>query len=141
MSFKAGVKEASKILAGLDFQQREKILELIVQKDPKMADLLRENLVTIEDLKFATVKMLQELLREIKLDDLGLALRAAGKEVQDHIMNNVSKSMREQIGEIINGKPQPLDIVKPAYQRVLDVIRQKVEKGELVLKEGGEELV
>ncbi len=141
MPFKAGVKEAAKILAGLDFKQREKILEIIAKKDPRMGDLLRENLVTIDDLQYATVKMLQELLREIKITDLALALRLANSEVQQHILNSISKSMREEIVEVLNGPPLPLEKVRPAYQRVLGVIREKVERGELVLKEGGEELV
>lgn len=139
--FKAGIKEAAKILAGLDFQQREKILELIVQKSPEMAETLRQNLVSIEDLQYATVKMLQEFLKEVSIGDIGFALRIASKEVQDHILNSVSRSVREEISEILEGDPQPVPKVREAYQRVMAVIQVKAEKGELILKAGGEELV
>jgi flagellar motor switch protein FliG len=141
MPFRAGVKEAAKMLAGLDLKQREKILELIVQKDPKMAEILKQNIVTLEDLKYATVKMLQEFLRTVSLKDLGLALRIAGLEVQEHIRNSVSASMREEIDFFLKGKPQPVANVEKAYRTVVDQILQQVEMGKLVLRAGGEEMV
>ena len=141
MPFRAGIKEAAKMLAGLDLQQREKILELIVKKDPQMAEVLRKNIVTLEDLKFATVKMLQEFLREISLQDLGLALRVASPEVQEHIRSSVSRSMREEIDFYLKGKPQPVANVQKAYQTVVDTMLTHVEQGKLVLKAGGEEYV
>ncbi len=141
MSFKAGVKEAAKMLAGLDMQQREKILELIVEKNPKMAETLRQNLVSIDDLKYATVKMLQEFLREVKLSDLAMALRIASEEVQNHILNSISKSMREEIKEVLDGPPQPVPEVRKSYQKVMEVIQRKAECGELILKAGGDILV
>ena len=141
MSFKAGIKEAANILAGLDMQQREKILELIVKKNPKMAETLRQNLVSIDDLKYATVKMLQEFLREVKLSDLAMALRIASEEVQNHILNSISKSMREEIKEVLDGPPQPVPEVRKSYQKVMEVIKRKAECGELILKDGGDILV
>jgi flagellar motor switch protein FliG len=141
MPFRAGIKEAAKMLAGLDLQQRENILELIVQKDPKIAEILKKNIVTLEDLKWATTKMLQEFLREVSLKDLGLALRVASPEAQDHIRNSISSSMREEIDFFLKGKPQPVANVQKAYQGIVDLMLKKVEQGQLVLKVEGEQMV
>ena len=43
------------MLSGLNPSQRVKVLELIAQKDPEMAELLKHNMVTFEDLKLITV--------------------------------------------------------------------------------------
>ncbi len=141
-NLKGGVKEAAKMLAGLDIISQAKILKTIAQQDPEMAAKIRLNMVTFEDLRYLTVKMLQELLREVDLEDLGLALRLGSDDLKDHILSNVSSSMQQDIRDILDGKPQLVDRVQEAVDKVMDVVRAKAEKGELVLtKSGSEEYV
>lgn len=141
MAFKGGVEEAAKMLAGLDRKGRENILEIIAVKDPQMAEALRKNMVTLDDLQFLTVKMLQELLREIDLNDLALALRIASSNLKQHILGNVSSSMRKDIEEILLGPPKSVSSVNEAADRVMNVVLKKIDKGELVINKNGEELV
>jgi flagellar motor switch protein FliG len=141
MPFKAGPKEAAKLLAGLSIEQRRKVLEEIAGRDPEMAELLAKMVVVFEDLRFITVKMLQELLREIKIDDLALGLRIASPELKNHLLSNVSRSLRTQIEDVLLGPPKPVSKVEEAQERVMLVVRAKVDRGELILRAGGEELV
>jgi len=141
MPFKGGVKEAAKMLAGLDPQAQERILAEISDKDPRMAEAIREGLVVMEDLQYLTVSMIQELLLEIKLSDLGLALRICSPELRDHITGNVSKNMREEINDVLNGKPQSVSKVYEATARIMQVVKDKMSKGQIVLKKDGQELV
>lgn len=133
--FRGGVKEAAKMLAGLNPSERVKVLALISYKDPKMADALKLHMVTFEDLKFITVKMLVELTREIDLADLALALRIGSEELRDYILSNVSKSMREEINEVLLGKPQAVSKVEESMAKVMFVVRAKVDKGELIFSD------
>ena len=94
-------------------------MEIIAKQDPDMAELLQKNMVLMEDLVLLTVKMIQELLREIKLSDLGLALRIASPELKEHFLNNVSKSMKEEILDVLNGPPQPVSKVQDAAEKIL----------------------
>lgn len=139
---KGGIKEAAKLLAGLDFENREKVLEIIFKEDPVMADLLRQSMVLLEDLNFLTVKMIQELLRDIQIEDLGLTLRICNQDLRDHFLNNISSRLKEEVLEILNGPPRPVEKVQEAADRILEVVRKKVDKGEIVLnKDGSEEYV
>lgn len=141
MSFKGGVEEAAKMLAGLDREGRENVLEIIAKKDPQMAENLRKNMVTLEDLKYLTVKMIQELLRDIDISDLALALRISSPELKSHILDNVSSSIRKDIEDVLLGKPQSVSTVNEAADKVMTVVLRKIDKGELVINKDGETLV
>lgn len=141
-NIRGGIREAAKLLAGLDFANRIKVLEIIAQQDPQMAEELRKNMVVLEDLCYLTVKMMQELLQEIKLEDLGLALRIASPELRNHFLDNISKTMRQDLEEILNGPPQPVPKVQEAADKIMEIVKAKIEKGQIVLnKESSEEYV
>jgi flagellar motor switch protein FliG len=142
MKFQGGVREAAKMLAGLSRAAREKILETISKKDPKMAVLLHKNMYTFEDLQFLTPLMLIELLREIKISDMGLGLRISSNELKDFILKNSPRSLRQEMEEIMTGPLQLASKVEEAQERVMTVVRAKIDKGQLVIsKESSEKLV
>lgn len=141
MPFKGGIKEAAKMLASLTTQERTRILADIAKRDPQRAEILKKEMVTLEDLKYITVKMLVELLREVKIEDLALALRLGSDDLKAHITSNVSSSMKEEINSILNTGPRPVSEVEESIEKVMQVVRKKLEKGELILSQDGEELV
>ncbi|OUR99896.1 hypothetical protein A9Q84_02380 [Halobacteriovorax marinus] len=141
MQFNGGVKAAAKMLSALPTADRLRILADIAKQDPQRAELLKREMVVFEDLLYLTVKMLVELLREINLDDLALALRIASPELRSHILGNVSKSIRLELEDVLNGKPRPVSEVEQCLEKIMDVVRRKVEKGELVLSANSEEMV
>lgn len=138
MPFKGGLEAAAKMLAGLDAKAQQRILEDIAQKNPEMAAALRESMVTFDDLQYLSVKMLQELLREIKIKDLALGLRIGSPELKQKILSNISGGLRSEIEEVLLGPPKPVDQVQEAVTRVMEVVRTKVEKGELVFRKDDE---
>ena len=142
MKFQGGVKEAAKMLAGLSRSAREKILEIISKKDPLMAQTLHKSMYTFEDLQYLTPVMLIELLREIKIADMGLALRISSNQLKDFILKNSPRGMRQEMEEILTGPPQLASKVEDAQERVMAVVRAKIDKGQLIInKESSETLV
>lgn len=135
MPFQGGPKEAAKMLQALGASERRKILEQIAQQDPAMAETLKSMMVSLEDLQHLTVKMLQELLKEVSLKDLGLALRLASEELRIKILSQVSKGMKAELEDSLKGAPRPVSEVQQAEQRVMEVVRRKWERGEIILKD------
>lgn len=133
MAFNGGVKGAAKLLAGLDPVRRQRLFEELSKKDPKIVEILKKNMVSMEDLILLTVKMIQDLTREIQMKDLGMALRTEKEDLRSHFLNNVSKRMKEEVEEVLNGPAQPLSKVQEAQEKILSLIREKMEKGEIVL--------
>jgi flagellar motor switch protein FliG len=142
MGFQGGVQEAAKLLAGLSRSAREKILELISKKDPAMAMKLHKSIYTFEDLQYLTPIMVIELLREIKIADLGLALRISSNELKDFMNKNTPRGIRQEIEEVLSGPPQLASKVEDAQERIMSVVRIKLDKGQIVIdKEAFQKLV
>jgi flagellar motor switch protein FliG len=142
MKFQGGVREAAKMLAGLSRSAREKVLDIISKKDPRMADALHKNMYTFEDLQYLTPLMLIELLREIKISDMGLALRICSGELKDYMLKNSPRGMRQEMEEILTGPLQLASKVEEAQERIMTVVRLKIDKGQLIInKESSEKLV
>ncbi|MBT3235606.1 MAG: hypothetical protein HN353_06630 [Bdellovibrionales bacterium] len=134
-----GVEEAAKMLAGLGPKERERLLELIAKQDPNMAETLRQQMVTMEDLRFLTVKMIQDLLTKIDINQLGKALRLASDELRSHILSNVSQGIREDIEVVLLGPPIQVSDAEAATDAIMEVVLKMVESGELVLNQAGSE--
>ncbi len=128
-----GVKAAVEMLQHLDLEAQQRLLADIARQDPEMSIKLKQALVTFDDLQYLTIAMMKTLLQEISLDDLGLALRGASKEVGDHLLSMFSINMKRDIEDILKGRPRPLSDVMEAQKRIMEVVLKLVERGEIVL--------
>jgi flagellar motor switch protein FliG len=139
MKFQGGVKEAAKLLAGLSKAAREKVLDIISKKDPKMAESLHKSMYTFEDLQFLTPLMVIELMRSIKISDMGLALRIASPALKEHIMKNSPRGMRQEMEEILLGPLKLASQVEEAQEKIMSLVREKIDKGEIVINKDSSE--
>lgn len=133
VNFKGGIKEAAKMLAGLAPNQRARVLAEIAQKDANMAEALEHAMVTFEDLSKLSIKQLQELLRDIKIADIALGLRAASEELKTYLYKNLPKSLCQELDDVLLGPPRSLEQVLEAQDKVAQVLRQKIDQGKVVL--------
>ncbi len=137
-----GLKAAIEMLQGLDLAAQQSLLADIARRDPEMAIKLKANLVTFDDLQYITVSMMKRLLQDIELDDLGLALRGANKDLTNHLLNMFSKNMKNDIEDILKGKPRSLNDVLKAQSKIMEVVIRLRDKGEIVLsKDKSEKMV
>jgi flagellar motor switch protein FliG len=128
-----GLKQAIEMLQGLDLASQQSLIAEIARKDPEMAIKLKQNLVTFDDLQFLTVTMMKRLLQDIDLNVLGLALRGANKETVNHLLNMFSTNMKNDVEDILKGKPRPLSEVMEAQKKIMDVVHKLRDKGEIIL--------
>lgn len=140
--FPRGFQSAIELLQRLDPRARDKILETIKTKDERTFAVLKNNMIVFNDLVYLTQKMVMDLLREVKIEELGLALRGGSRELVDHFLNNLSTNMKNDLLEILRGKPRPMSEVEVAQQKIMDVVFRKIERGEIVIdREGAKKLV
>ena len=126
----------SKVLEILDkFSQKERgrLLENLAQIDPKIAEKLKDEIVTLEDLKYLNQEMLSKVLRKIDLGDLGLSLRVSTPELAEFILSHISQSNQEEINYSFKGPLKSVNFVLEAYERVLKVFKEMLEKGEIYI--------
>lgn len=142
MGFDGGIKAAAKMLSGLGSEERSRLLKIISDKNPEMAKILKENLVSFDDLIHITPKMLVEFLREVKVADLALAMRLASPELKNHVMKMLPAGIKKQIEDVLLGPPQLVSKAQEAKSQVEAVILKMSDEGRLVLRaDGNDELV
>jgi flagellar motor switch protein FliG len=96
-------------------------------------------MLRFEDLKYLTADMVRLLMKEVSNDKLGLALRAADKELIEHFKSNMSSNNQKDLDDVLNGKPQPASKVQEAQDEILDIVRAKQATGEIVIDKSGSE--
>lgn len=135
--FPKGFQAALDILTHLDPSSRKKLIEEMEKKDPKMSHALEDKLVQFPDLIYLTQRMILDLLRDIKVDDLGLALRGSDAKLIDHFLTNLSTNLKKDLSDVLKGGPKPLSEVHKAQQKIMDVVLAKIAKGEIILDKVG----
>jgi len=141
MPHQGGIKAAAKLLSGLDHDHRKKILEIISKQDPRMAEVLEKNLIELEDLLFLTPTMVLELVKEVTAKEMGLALRISTPKLKNHILTNLPKMLRAEVEEVLLGPPQSVNKVQEISEKILEIVRKKVERGEIIIRKEGDEYV
>ncbi len=139
--FKGGVEEAARMLAGLGAEAQKRLLEEIRAKDPVMAQKLEKNLVTMEDLQYLTPAMMVGLLRDVNLEEFGLALRTVDKSITDKLLGMLSTGLKLDIEDGLKSKPRKVSEVEQAQSKILEVVRDKIARGHIVINPEGDELV
>ena len=134
MGFEGGVKAAAKMLSALAGPERERLLKIISDKNPDMAKLLKASLVSFEDLQHITPKMMVELLARLKVDEFALSMRLASLPLRAHILGMLPSGIKKQIEDVLLGPPQLVSKAQEAQEKVMEVVREMCDKGELVLK-------
>lgn len=139
--FKGGVEEAAKMLQSLSSSESKKLLQQIRAKDPKMAELLEDKMISLNELEFLSPSMLVGLLRDLNLEVFGLALRSVDQHIVEKILSQVSTGIRLEIEDGLKGKPRRMSEVEEAQSKVLKILKDKVDKGHIILGSSDDELV
>lgn len=136
-----GLAEALILLRGLNPAEQRVLIEEMKKKDPRIAEFLAAKLISIEDLKKLTPKMLQRFLQGLDYRKLGLALRGTSEELISFIQSSVSSGIKREIDDVLNGPPQPRSKVTEAQQEMIDKLSKGIDKGHYALSDDGETYV
>ncbi len=137
--FQGGVQAASELLMGLSKEGREKVLAMIRERDPAMALTLIEHLYSLEDLIYLTPIMYSEFLKDIKISDLALALKASSPQLKDFIYKNSPRGIRQEIDDVLTGPLVLMSRVQEAEKRIMDTFRKKIDDGHIVIDRTGKD--
>ena len=95
---------------------------------------------TFEDIVNLDSMAIQRFIREVDTKDLAVALKSANEEVKRVIFQNMSSRMRENIEQDIQFLHNiRMRDVEEAQQKIVGVIRQLEEAGEIVIAKGEED--
>ncbi len=115
------------------------VLDALADRDQDLADQVRNQLFTFDDLIKLDDRAMQRVLRDIDQKDLLLAVRGAHAEVRDHVLKNMSKRAAQTLEEeLAIMRPARLSNIEAAQQRIVNVIRRLEESEEITVARGGQ---
>jgi len=133
-----GIQALVDILLSVDRGTEKYIMENLELKDRELAEEIRKRMFVFEDIVTLDNRSIQRFLREVDNSDLALALKGASEEVRKVIFANMSKRLQEMIKEDMEYMgPVRLRDVENAQQKIVNIIRQLEEAGEIIISRGG----
>lgn len=134
-----GVQVAAEILNNCDKRTEEKILQALEDFDEELAEKVRKLMFVFEDLAGVNDQGIRELLKEVKSEDLTLALKTASEELKRKVLGNLSKRAAQILEEDMSVMgPVRLSEVETAQQNIINAARRLEKEGKIFLMGGGE---
>jgi flagellar motor switch protein FliG len=135
-----GIQTSVDILNAVDRGTEKHILESLSDQNKELVDEIKSRMFLFEDIVNLNRVSIQRVLKDVAQPDLVLALKGVKSHVADFIFENMSKRLQEMIKEemSITG-PVRLKDVEEAQQRIVTIIRNLEEAGEVVILRGAEE--
>ena len=133
-----GVDAIVEILNSVDRGTERHIMETLEVEEPELADEIRKKMFVFEDILSLDDRAIQRVLRDVDNSDLALALKGATEEVQNVILNNLSKRLAVMIKEDMEYMgPVRMKDVEEAQQKIVNIIRKLEDSAEIVIARGG----
>lgn len=138
-----GVDAVVEIMNTLDRGTEKHIMETLEIDEPELADEIRRKMFVFEDILTLDDRSIQRVLREVDNNELAVALKSAGEDVQNAIFNNMSKRLATMIHEDMDFMgPVRMKDVEEAQQKIVNIIRKLEDSGEIIIaRGGGDELI
>jgi len=134
-----GIDSIVDILNQVDRGTEKNILDELDEENPELADEIRAKMFVFEDVVMLSDRAIQLVLRQVETHDVALALKTASDDVEEVIYKNMSQRAAEMLKEDIEYMgPVRLREVEESQQRIVSVIRQLEDSGEIVIARGGE---
>ncbi|MFY9394452.1 MAG: flagellar motor switch protein FliG, partial [Halanaerobiales bacterium] len=134
-----GIQSIVNILNFADRGTEKNILDRLEEKDPELVEEIRRRMFVFEDIILLSDRAVQVVLRQVDTHDIALALKTASEDVEEKIYRNMSKRAAQMLKEDIEFMgPVRLREVEDAQQRIVNVIRQLEDSGEIIIARGGE---
>jgi len=135
-------EELAKMVASLDRESQDRVLNQLREKDPDLADSVEQEMFSFDDLVSVDGRSMQALLRNVEVPLIAMALKGAPKEIQEQFLGNLSVRARERVREEreMAGRV-PLSEVESARAEIMKVARNMYRAGELAVAMGDEQYV
>ena len=133
-----GIETVADILNNSGASMEKKILDYLDRQDAGLAEEIRNQMFTFEDIAGLPDEDIQHLWENVDSTDMGVALRAVDEKVKQRLLSIMSPSYRTQVQEAPSDRVQVSD-VESAEIRIVQQMRVLEEQGKvsIVRGEGG----
>jgi flagellar motor switch protein FliG len=120
------------VLSGMERDVRDQLLEEIKKHDEETSAMVRNLMITWEDIPAIADRSLQEALRSVEAKVLAVALHGSTEEVAEKIRSNISERLVASLDEeaSLMQEPLPKEVLE-AREAVVQPLREANEEGKL----------
>ncbi len=129
-----GVGAVAELINNLDKKSMNSLMTRIDDKDPILAEEIRQHMFTFQDLVKIDERGMQLILREVPNDKLLMALKSAPEELRDKLYSSMSERAAEMLREDLDALgPQKVSDVEGAQREIVKIVRRLEEEGKVVI--------
>ncbi|NOX36602.1 MAG: flagellar motor switch protein FliG [Calditrichaeota bacterium] len=140
MSKTGGAQALAEILNKANKMTERSILSRLEEINPELAQEVKSQMFVFEDIVLLDDRSIQRVLKNVDKKDLALALKAADDEIKEKIFKNMSERAATLLKEDLEVLgPVRLREVEEAQRRIIEVIKQLEEEGEIIIAGRGDE--
>lgn len=133
-----GLDKLVVILESSDRFARDNILEYLKNEKPNIYERVRERILLFEDIANFPKVAMQTLVRELKTEQLGRALRGVSPELQQKFFENMSQGAVTLLKEEMEyGRPVTDDQIEEERRKIIDLVKAMETDGKISFRQKG----
>lgn len=134
-----GVEPLAEMLNLLDKATEEQILDNLEERDPNLAEQIRQLMFVFDDLAKVDAKSFQEISKAVGMEKWKMALKTASEQVKELVFGSMSERAREMLKEDMEAMGAiKLSDVEAAQAEIVSMVRKLEEEGKVMIDKGGE---
>jgi flagellar motor switch protein FliG len=114
-----GAEELAAMLRRVDFRTEGWIMDALHKASPSLAAEVRSHMFAFEDIVLLDDESIKQLLREVTVRELALALKGADPALLTRFYDNMSQCAAEELRDDIS-------VVRPGRDFEIDVTRKSI---------------
>ena len=120
-----GSRTAAELLNRASADTERRILTELDHQDSKLAEEVRHQAFTFDDIVRLTDKDIQQVLRETDTQDLAIAMRGANERTHERIFANLSERIGEKVKEYMaHGTATEPSMIEEIQRNIVCTVRQ-----------------
>lgn len=129
-----GVSGVAELVNSLDKKTMNSVMTRLEDKDPILAEEIRQHMFTFTDIAKIDDRGVQLILREVASDRLMLALKSAPEDLREKIYGAMSGRAADMLREDLQALgPQKASDVEAAQREIVAVVKRLEEEGKIVI--------
>ena len=134
-----GVEPIAEMLNLIDKATEEQILDNLEERDPELAEQVRQLMFVFDDLVKIDDRGIQELVKNVQNDKWKIALKTASEAVRELIFKNMSERASQMLREDMEAMAAvKLADVENIQYEIVQVARKLEEEGKIIINQGAE---
>jgi flagellar motor switch protein FliG len=133
-----GVKSLVDILNFVDGTTERNIIDSLSERDQELAEDVRKLMFVFDDLMLLDDRSIQQVLKDVEMKDVALALKGGKDAVRDKIFSNMSTRAAQMLREDMEFMgPIKRRVVEEAQGKIVCIVRRLEEQGKITIERGG----